>query len=596
MSITGHKFMPIMSMYDVNRPDYRARRSGRIGKWTFRVGAAVLFLSGPGLTAKLHAQVSTSDCNGAIPLCGGLYTEVSAPLGTGNVYEFTGTCNQSLESASLWYTFTVQEAGDLSFILDPANDLDDYDWGLFNITSGGCAGIQDGSSPEVNCNSYGSLVTNGATGISSTNGGTGTTNGPGDLNGPPFNADLPVLVGQTYALVVMNWTGSPDGYTIDFTQSTANIYDQSAPYVVGVVPDCANQQFYVAFSENVVTSTVEPGDFQFISSQGQIYDCTAVIPDQAGTLSQNTFSIVFGPGIGEGGTFTLNITDLFGNIEDPCGNAVADTTFEVEFVAPPAFEVSATTACNGFNGAVQAVQTSGTAPAEFLVDGNAASNGYLGGLPAGAHSVTLIDASGCTATQQVIVPDHELQVSIPQEQEALSCAKPLVTIEGVAITPPQDVLYSWTALLPGDTLIGFSTSGAPQAGNAGIYSVQVTDPVTGCTATGSVVIGISATADLDLTGLVFPNVVSPNGDGENDTWRPFLPEDPGLDLSGFFREFDLVVHNRWGKVVHETVSGGQRSWNPRDAMDGTYYYRIALEADCGAYVERKGTGVITVVR
>ncbi|MBK9515389.1 MAG: hypothetical protein IPO05_17635 [Flavobacteriales bacterium] len=129
------------------------------------------FMVGIALASDTMGQTSTSDCLGAIPLCGGLYTESSAPLGTGNTYEFTGTCNANLESASLWYTFTVQEAGDLSFVLDPANDLDDYDWGLFNITSGGCAGIQDGSSPEVNCNSYGSLVTNGPTGISSANGG-----------------------------------------------------------------------------------------------------------------------------------------------------------------------------------------------------------------------------------------------------------------------------------------------------------------------------------------------------------------------------------------------------------------------------------------
>jgi hypothetical protein len=134
------------------------------------------------LRASAFAQppTTTSDCDGAIQLCGGVYTESSAPLGTGNVFEFTGTCNQNLESASLWYTFTVQDPGNLSFVLDPANDFDDYDWGLFNITEGGCAGInaQDGTSPEVNCNSYGTFFGNGQTGISTANGGTGTSNGP----------------------------------------------------------------------------------------------------------------------------------------------------------------------------------------------------------------------------------------------------------------------------------------------------------------------------------------------------------------------------------------------------------------------------------
>lgn len=549
-----------------------------------------------GLSAGLNAQTSTSDCNGAIPLCGGLYTELSAPLGTGNVYEFTGTCNANLESASLWYTFTVQEAGNLSFILDPANDVDDYDWGLFNITSGGCAGVQDGSSPEVNCNSYGSLVTNGPTGISTTNGGTGTTNGPGDLNGPPFNADLPVLVGQTYALVVMNWSGSPDGYSIDFTQSTANIYDQAPPYMVGAVPDCANQEFYIAFSENVLTSSVEAGDFQLISSDGDVYPVTGVIPDQSGATAQNTFTITLGTGIAEGGTFTVNITDLFGSVEDPCGNTVVDSTFEVQLIPPPAFEAVATTACNGTNGSIQATQTNGTAPAEWLVDGILMPDASIEGVDAGVHTVTMNDASGCTVDLQITVPDHQLQVSIPQEQEALSCANPRVTIEGVTVSPQQDVLFSWTALLPSDTLVGFSASAAPEVGAAGLYEVIATDPVTGCADAATVMILESSVVNIDLSSLSFPNVVSPNGDGKNDVWRPYLSVDPDMDIAQLFSVYDLSILNRWGQVVYESGASSQRYWNARDAVDGAYFYQVALRSDCGTRVERKDAGVIQVLR
>ena len=147
-------------------------------------------------------------------LCGDLYQEVNASLNTGDFYEFTGGCNANLEQSSVWYTFTVQADGLLSFVLDPLNPIDDYDWGLFNITAGGCDGI--GSqllSPEMGCNSYGVAAPepNGATGISTANGGTGNSNGPGNLNGPAFNADLPVLAGEQYALVVMNWTNSLGG-------------------------------------------------------------------------------------------------------------------------------------------------------------------------------------------------------------------------------------------------------------------------------------------------------------------------------------------------------------------------------------------------
>ena len=187
--------------------------------------------------AEVSFGQSISDCEGAITLCGDLYQETEASFNTGAVYEYTGMCNQNLEQSSVWYTFTVQEDGLLSFIIDPFNPMDDYDWGLFDITSGGCDGI--GSqllSPEVGCNSYGVAPPepNGATGISTANGGTGSSNGPGNFNGPPFNADLPVEAGETYALVVMNWTNSLEGYAIDFGQSTASLYDEAAPYIDSV--------------------------------------------------------------------------------------------------------------------------------------------------------------------------------------------------------------------------------------------------------------------------------------------------------------------------------------------------------------------------
>ena len=150
---------------------------------------------------KKSLEGNTGDCEGAIVLCGGVYTEKTAPPGTGNVYEFTGGCNQGTETMSLWYTFTAQEAGTISFVIDPADDLDDYDWGLFDITNGGCAGIiaQDGSSPEVGCNSYGSFTSNGPTGISTANGGTGTASTTFTNLTTNVTGTLPVANGGTGA-------------------------------------------------------------------------------------------------------------------------------------------------------------------------------------------------------------------------------------------------------------------------------------------------------------------------------------------------------------------------------------------------------------
>ena len=552
------------------------------------------------LSSRVFAQPSTSDCDGAIQLCGGVFTEISAPPGTGNVYEFTGVCNANAETMSLWYTFTVQQSGDLNFVLDPANDLDDYDWGLFNITNGGCAGInaQDGSSPEVNCNSYGSLANaNGPTGISSGNGGTGTSNGPGDTNGPPFNADLAVQVGQTYALVVMNWTGSPDGYTIDFTQSTASLYDQTPPVPVEVVANCGNQSFHLEFSEQIVTSTVEPADITITSPSGEVFNFINVTPDNSMAFAQTGYQIDLGASLLEPGIYTLVITNISGNVEDICGNIVLETTLLVTIDPSLAYSVDIIDACNGVNGSIQATYVGGgVPPVQFALDGVPIPQGSATGLNADVYTLTVTDAGSCELTVEVEIPDHLLALSIAQLQDSISCATPYVVIQGLDIQPPQVVQYSWTAITPDGIDSSFSSNASPQVTIPGTYVLEVTDPRTGCSDVASVEIFASTTSDIDLSTLIFPNIVSANGDGKNDFWKPFLPGYPDLDITSLFDRYSLTVYDRWGLVIHDSVDGGQRSWNASDVAQGVYFYTVSYSSECGITLDQQRTGTITVLR
>ena len=266
---------------------------------------------------------STSDCAGAIVLCGDVYSETESSGTFGDLQEFTGVCNQSVEAYSIWYTFTVYEDGLLSFVLDPLVSADDYDWGLFDITEGGCEGIGAVAgvvSPEVGCNSYGLFGNNGATGISSANGGTGSSNGPGDANGPPFNADLPVGEGSTFALVVMNWGQSENGYTIDFGQSTAVLYDQEPPQLESLETDCVLQDFVVTFSEPLVSATVEPEDFLLYDPEGTAMIVQSASPMAVGNTS-DTFTLSLSEPLSMSGNYVLQITENSLLVEDPCGNA-----------------------------------------------------------------------------------------------------------------------------------------------------------------------------------------------------------------------------------------------------------------------------------
>jgi gliding motility-associated-like protein len=73
--------------------------------------------------------------------------------------------------------------------------------------------------------------------------------------------------------------------------------------------------------------------------------------------------------------------------------------------------------------------------------------------------------------------------------------------------------------------------------------------------------------------LRIPSAISPNGDGENDTWQ--------IDHLGDYTGNQVLVFNRWGNKVFET-SGYSRSneWNGtisgQPAPVGTYYYVIKL--------------------
>ncbi|MCD4724532.1 MAG: hypothetical protein K8R63_06775, partial [Bacteroidales bacterium] len=87
---------------------------------------------------------TTGDCLGAIPVCEAYYFQPLTSNGVGNYPNEVGTgqdCPYDClwgEINSVWYQFTVQESGLLSFIITPVDLNDDYDWALYNLTQYRC--------------------------------------------------------------------------------------------------------------------------------------------------------------------------------------------------------------------------------------------------------------------------------------------------------------------------------------------------------------------------------------------------------------------------------------------------------------------------
>ncbi len=117
---------------------------------------------------------------------------------------------------------------------------------------------------------------------------------------------------------------------------------------------------------------------------------------------------------------------------------------------------------------------------------------------------------------------------------------------------PQDVTAHWA---DGPTAVPRTVD------TAGVYVLYLEK--LGCSRTDSVAISLK-----DCSYAVgFPNVFTPNGDGENDVFKPLAWE------GAVFRSFS--IYNRWGQKVYS--SSAEPVWNGRTANgqpvpDGVYFW------------------------
>jgi gliding motility-associated-like protein len=102
-----------------------------------------------------------------------------------------------------------------------------------------------------------------------------------------------------------------------------------------------------------------------------------------------------------------------------------------------------------------------------------------------------------------------------------------------------------------------STSQTIEAKVAGNYSVAVSNKCFQVSDT----INIST---IDCSPIFIPNVFTPNGDGNNDTFK-IRTEDN--------RTLTLDIYNRWGERLYHHASY-QNQWNAEGIPDGMYFYQI----------------------
>jgi gliding motility-associated-like protein len=93
-----------------------------------------------------------------------------------------------------------------------------------------------------------------------------------------------------------------------------------------------------------------------------------------------------------------------------------------------------------------------------------------------------------------------------------------------------------------------------------------------------------------------PNVFTPNGDGMNDTYTPFIPW-------RFVTRIDIKIFNRWGGLVYQTtdpnINWNGKDFNDKEVAEGAYFYKCEVFEDrLGGEIRREKalSGFIELIR
>ena len=295
---------------------------------------------------------NVQDCLGAVSVCDETYSESISYSGGGNI---PNEVNPNLscvdnENNSVWYVFTANTTGGLGFVLTPNDPNDDYDWALFDITNAACSEISTNANLLVSCNAAGGGNCDGATGATGASiysiqgGGCGAFSPNQFSGGSPFNALVPMQVGNTYALMVSNWTGSTNGYSIDFSFSTGNgVHDEIKPEVANISTpsECNQDQITVLFSEFIQCSTIEAANFQLIGPGGPYAVELSSLSCGNNGHHDRLFNLTIDPPISSLGDFTLNLlTDQQDQVLDLCNNPADPFSWDFSVNTPIDLDVS----------------------------------------------------------------------------------------------------------------------------------------------------------------------------------------------------------------------------------------------------------------
>jgi gliding motility-associated-like protein len=281
----------------------------------------------------------------------------------------------------------------------------------------------------------------------------------------------------------------------------------------------------------------------------------------AGLLAQITtcaFNVVLIPGPQpagttyrwqDGSTYATYLAQASGRyrvtITSPQGCTTTDSVRVTLNAAPPTPRLPAdTTVC----GATSVLLRPGGQPAgtTYLWQDGSTSATYLA-QSSGTYTVRVTTPQGCTATASSRVQLGQA----PQVQlraDTLVCPNAVWTLR--TNPQPAGTLYRWQDGSTGATYV---------AHGPGQYSVEVRVTAAGCPVTATL------RATPQNCPFVIPNIITPNGDQQNDFFvlKGLTPSD-----------WSLRIFDRWGRQVYDRAHY-DNGWNAPGQAAGLYYYVLS---------------------
>lgn len=366
-----------------------------------------------GLGHAMSQTPTNQDCLGAIPVCQNIYTQNNSFSGEGNFpNEITGGCLENGELNDVWYTVNVVSSGNLNFSINPNNNFDDYDWAVFNLTNATCNSLN--ASNLVSCSYSGTPGSTGPTG--------GTSQTSADPFDSPFNAQIPVSAGETYVINISNWSSTQNGYTLNFTNSTASIFDNQPPSIQNIVtvPNCGDSQIILEFNENITCSSINSSDLALIGPNGPISLNSISSPEcNSGANYSNTYTLNLNESLQHTGTYNLSLNGL---VTDICGNSSINDTlnFDIENLTLTVDTISSD--CSQENGAATINVLGGTGNYNFSWshDGSVTTQ-TDNSLFSGDYTVSVSDNNGCLNSINFQIDNNQSLEIVANVSEEINC-------------------------------------------------------------------------------------------------------------------------------------------------------------------------------